>query len=217
MKKDKITIRKIRASETKHRIYDTATELIRKYGYENVSVDSIVEAAGVSKGAFYVHFESKDSLIADVIKDYVNEVDLDYKSFIESLDAKTTASDIFISLIGKIADILTDTIGYDNMKFVYRLQLSKTIDMDSVMGYGRELYKMFSDIIVKGIQQGEFKKDISAETLSKHCLIAYRGLTYEWCIRYPDFIMKEQALKHFDILLAGIKIEDNKDCTDKLR
>jgi hypothetical protein len=91
------------------------------------------------------------------------------------------------------------------MKFVYRVQLSKTINTGSVMGYNRELYKIFSDIIDKGVQQGEFRKDISVDTLTKHYLIAHRGLTYEWCIRHPNFDLKEQAIRHFEILLNGIK------------
>ena len=76
----------------------------------------------------------------------MNEVDLDYKSYINSFDDKTPASDILISLIGKIADILIHTISCDHMKSIYKAQITKTVDTNSVMGYNRELYKMFSDI-----------------------------------------------------------------------
>jgi hypothetical protein len=34
-----------------------------------------------------------------------------------------------------------------------------------------------------------------------------RGLTYEWCMRYPDFDLKSQAITHFEVLLMGIKSE----------
>ena len=205
MNKEKINKRKIHALETKKKIYETADQLFKKYGIEKVSVDSIVEMAGVSKGTFYVHFESKDALIAALISDFVNEVDLDYKSFLESFHVKTAASDILISMIGKIADIITCAIGYDHMKTVYKVQITKTINTDAIIGYNRELYKIFSDIISKGVQQGEFKTEIPVETIAKHYIMAIRGLTYEWCIRYPDFDLKEQALKHFEILVTGIK------------
>jgi AcrR family transcriptional regulator len=196
--------RKEKAIETKKKIYEAANDLFRKYGYENISVDSIVEAAGVSKGAFYVHYTSKDALVAAVINDYVNEVDLDYKSFFESLDAKETASEMLISLIAKIADIL-NTIGCNHLKSLYKAQITKTVDTNSVLSYTREIYKMFSYILNKGMQQGEFRSELPVDTLTKHCFIAYRGLIYEWCIRYPDFDLKEQALKHFEILLTGLK------------
>lgn len=205
MKKEKISNRKTKAIETKNKIYRTANQLFREFGFENVSVDSIVEMAGVSKGSFYVHFDSKDSLTAALINDYVNEVDLDYKSYLKSFDAKVPASDILISLIGKIADIITCTIGYDNMRAVYKAQITKAVNTDAIMGYNREVYKIFSDIISKGIQQGEFKTELPVDILTKHCIMAIRGLTYEWCIRHPDFDLKEQVLTHFHILLKGIK------------
>ena len=201
----KISNRKAKAIQTKKRIYETADQLFRKYGFENVSVDSIVEMAGVSKGTFYVYFDSKNSLAAALLNDFVNEVDLDYKSHIESFDTKTPASDILVSLIGKIADILNYSIGYDHMKTLYKLQITKTINTDKVMGFNRELYKIFSDIISRGVQRGEFITDIPVDTLTKHCVMAIRGLSYEWCIRQPDFDLKEQALKHFEILLSGIE------------
>lgn len=205
MEKEKITKKATKAVETKRKIYETAEHLFKKYGFDNVSIDSIVEMAGVSKGGFYVHFASKDSLITALINDFVNKLDLDYKTYFESFPAQTTATDILISLIGKIADIITGTIGYDHMKIVYRVQITKTINTDAVMGYNRELYKIFSDIVRKGMQQGEFKNEIPIDTLTKHCIMAIRGLTYEWCIRHPDFDLKQQALEHFEILLTGIK------------
>lgn len=205
VKKEKPSPKKIRAIETKNKIYKAAEDLIRKYVFENVSVDSIVKAAGVAKGSFYVHFDSKYSLGAALINDYVSKVDLGYKSFTESFDVHTAASDILISLVGKIADIINLYLGYDNMKTVYMAQITKTINTDAMLNYNREIYKLFSDIISKGIQQGEFKTDIPADILTKHFIMAMRGITYEWCIRYPDFDLKEQALKHFEILLSGIK------------
>ena len=62
MEKKSISKRTLQAVETKKKIFEAARQLVIKHGIENVSVDSIVEAATVSKGAFYVHFESKDAL-----------------------------------------------------------------------------------------------------------------------------------------------------------
>lgn len=199
-----ITKRKILAEETKKRIIEIARQLFQEQGFENVSVDSVVEAAGVSKGAFYVHFESKDALAAILINDYVDEVDLDYKSYLEGIHAETPISDILIALTGKIADVMACTIGCDNMKILYKAHLTKTIHSDSAMSYNRDLYKIFTEMLEKGVRQGEFRTDIPVDTLAKHCILAIRGITFEWCIRYPDFDLKEQCLNHFEILLKGI-------------
>jgi AcrR family transcriptional regulator len=125
MKTNKITKRQVQAMETKKRIYDSAVELFQKYGFENVSVDDIVEKSGVAKGTFYVHFDSKDSLITSEVAAYAKELDLDYKTYVETFPESTKVSDILYSLFGKIADMLADKIGYDLKKAVYEAQLSK--------------------------------------------------------------------------------------------
>lgn len=63
MRKNAVSRRKEKAAETKNKIYKCAEQLFAKYGFYNVSIDDIVEHAGVAKGRFYVHFESKNSLV----------------------------------------------------------------------------------------------------------------------------------------------------------
>lgn len=202
---DKKSNRKVKADETKMKVYETAKQLFTEYGFENVSVDSIVEAAGVSKGTFYVHFDSKDSLIMAYIIESVNKVDLTYKAYIDSFDAKTPVSDILISFAVKIADVIISSFSYDNMKTVYQIQLTKTLDTNEITSYNRKIYKIFDDLITRGIEREEFKPEIAVDTYAKHFLIALRGLTYEWCIRYPDFDFRKEARTHFEILFNGIK------------
>ncbi|MDX2138892.1 MAG: helix-turn-helix domain-containing protein [Chloroflexota bacterium] len=48
--------------ERQQRIFDAAAELIAHYGFDKTTMDEIAKAAGVSKGALYLHFKSKDDL-----------------------------------------------------------------------------------------------------------------------------------------------------------
>lgn len=200
-----ITNRQTKSIETKNKIYKSAEQLFRKYGFDNVSVDSIVELAEVSKGSFYVHFESKNALIVTLMAEAVNKVDLGYKSHIESFPPNTLASDILISLVEKTVDVITETVGYDVMKIIYEVQITRSVNTEPIMGYNRDLYRIFSRIISLGVEQGEFKTEISVDSIAKHYIMAIRGLTYEWCIRYPDFPLKDNVLEHFNILIAGIR------------
>jgi AcrR family transcriptional regulator len=203
MKKEKTSSRKEKALETKKKIYESAEQLIRENGFDSVTVDAIVEMASVSKGSFYVHFESKDALVAALIYDNVKKLDLNYRTYLDSLPGDATASDILILLAGRIADVLARDIGIDKIRITYGVQLNMTINT-GMFGYDRELYLAFREIICKGMQQGEFKSEIAADLLANHFVMALRGLTYEWCIRYPDFDLKDQYVKHFQILLTGI-------------
>lgn len=208
MKTKKMTNRQAQAMETKKKIYNSANELFQKYGFGKVSVDDIVEKAGVSKGSFYVYFNSKNSLITDVVADYVKELDLDYKSYLELFPADAKVSEILLSLVDEITDILVGKIGYDLIKIVYEAQLDRTVNPVLIVGYNRDLYKLIAGIIDKGIHQGELKKGLNVETATKYCVMTIRGATYEWCIRYPDYNFKKEVSEYFKILLAGMKNND---------
>src|SRR6201998_4122097 len=66
------------AEETaaKHeRIVKEASRLFRERGFENVSVGEVMKAAGLTHGAFYAHFRSKEELQAAAVA-YGQEVSL---------------------------------------------------------------------------------------------------------------------------------------------
>ncbi|HBN82389.1 MAG TPA: hypothetical protein DDZ89_00945 [Clostridiales bacterium] len=91
------------------------------------------------------------------------------------------------------------------MRVLYKAHLTKTINTTPAMSYDRDLYKMFTEILERGIRQGKLREDIPVEFFSKHLIMAIRGITYEWCIRFPDFDLKKQVQDHFKILLYGLK------------
>lgn len=197
--------RGIQKEETKNKIYETAKELFDKYGIDEVSVDSIVEAVGVSKGTFYVHFESKDILASHIIEDYVKEADSEYRRYMDSiLKDKISCADLLILMVEKIADVIEKKIGYDNMRVLYKAHLSKTVNAESSISYNRDIYQIFSYIISNGVKNGEFINDIITDDLVHHLVLAMRGVTFEWCIRYDNFNLSEEYKKYFRLLLNGI-------------
>jgi len=205
MKNTSLGKRQLQAMETRKKIYETARQLILEHGFEHVSVDLIAEAAGVSKGTFYVHFESKDALAAALIEEYTNTVDMDYKALMAGLPENTSVDDAIILLSERISDVIADNIGLENIRVLYKAHLAKTVNTTPAMSYNRELYKLFAELLQTGIFRGDIRDDISVESLSRHLILAIRGIVFEWCIRYPDFDLKEQIKEHFKILIYGIK------------
>lgn len=53
--------------EREQRILEAASELIVRYGYDKTTVADIAEAAGISKGAIYLHFDSKEALFEELV------------------------------------------------------------------------------------------------------------------------------------------------------
>jgi TetR/AcrR family transcriptional repressor of nem operon len=54
--------------KTFSKILDTASRRFRERGIKAVSVADLMAAAGLTHGGFYAHFDSKDALVAEVIR-----------------------------------------------------------------------------------------------------------------------------------------------------
>ena len=55
--------RKLQGKETERRILNAALDLMRDRGFDKVSIRDICKEAGITTGAFYHHFSSKEALL----------------------------------------------------------------------------------------------------------------------------------------------------------
>ncbi|MGP5394699.1 MULTISPECIES: TetR/AcrR family transcriptional regulator [Micrococcaceae] len=62
------TRRRVRATDSKHRLFEASMILIGDRGHHRVTVDEIAAAAGVSKGTVYYNFGSKAQLIGQLMR-----------------------------------------------------------------------------------------------------------------------------------------------------
>jgi TetR/AcrR family transcriptional repressor of nem operon len=53
-------------ADTRQRILEAAGALFREHGIDGVGVDAVMHAAGLTHGGFYLHFASKEALVAEV-------------------------------------------------------------------------------------------------------------------------------------------------------
>ena len=61
-----------RAEATRRKIIETAVELFGEIGYGETGLADVLQRAGVSKGAFYYHFDSKEAVATAIIDEFNN-------------------------------------------------------------------------------------------------------------------------------------------------
>lgn len=57
-------VSRAQAEENRERILDNAAQLFRERGFDGIGLNDLMHAAGLTRGGFYGHFESKDDLAA---------------------------------------------------------------------------------------------------------------------------------------------------------
>lgn len=59
---------KAHKADTHARILEAAGRLFRERGYAATGIDTLMDAAGLTRGGFYAHFPDKEALLAEVLQ-----------------------------------------------------------------------------------------------------------------------------------------------------
>jgi AcrR family transcriptional regulator len=88
-----------RSVETRNKIIGAAQDLFSRSGFESASVSDICRVAGISKGAFYHHFPSKQAVFLELLDEWLKGIDAGLEAM------RGNRSEALESLI-RMADIL---------------------------------------------------------------------------------------------------------------
>jgi len=160
-----------RSEETQTKITDAAIKLFSNHGYNKASVDDICKEAGISKGAFYHHFESKQALFLALLDGWLQTID----NAIEASKDKTVP-EAFIQMTEAFPYIF-ETAGEGLPMFLeFWLQASrdKKIWEASIAPY-RRYHRYFTSLIKKGVYEGSFV-EVDPELASRMIVSTAMGL-----------------------------------------
>ncbi|MGP4001473.1 TetR/AcrR family transcriptional regulator [Streptomyces sp. 8N706] len=141
------------------RLLAAATRLFADRGYDRTSVQEIVEAAGVTKGALYHYFGSKDDLLHEI---YGRVLRLQQERLDEYAESDAPVED---RLRRAAADVVFTTIDHlDDATIFWRSmhQLSPEKNKQ-VRAERRRYHERFRALIEEGQKEGVFSKDTPAD------------------------------------------------------
>jgi AcrR family transcriptional regulator len=199
-----------RSEETRARIMESAIKLFSNRGFTASSVDDICAEAGISKGAFYHHFESKQALFLALLDGWLQAID----DAIEASKDKT-APETFMQMTQAFPYIF-ETAGEGlPMFFEFWLQASrdKKVWEASIAPY-RRYHKYFTSLIKKGVDEGSFV-DVNPELASRMIVSTAMGLFLQSLLD-PKGAKWEKVARDSTTLLLNSLLTQGKE-TEKRR
>ncbi|WP_405579761.1 TetR/AcrR family transcriptional regulator [Streptomyces sp. NBC_01190] len=138
------------------RLLAEATRLFAERGYDRTSVQEIVEAAGVTKGALYHYFGSKDDLLHEI---YARVLRLQTER-LDAIVARTT--DVPERLAEAAADVVVTSIqNLDDTKIFFRSMHQLTPEKQkAVRAERRRYHETFRSLIEEGQRDGHFRTEL---------------------------------------------------------
>lgn len=170
-------MKKKNSRNTKGKIVSAAWQLFYEQGYDDTTIEEIVEVSGTSKGSFYHYFEGKDALLSSL--SYL--FDEKYEELMDTMDANLSPVDKLIYLNQELFMMIENTVSIDLLCQLFSSQLV-TKGERHLLDSSRTYYKLLRQITSDGKQNGYFRDDLSINDITKAYAMFERGLMYDWCI-----------------------------------
>jgi AcrR family transcriptional regulator len=149
-----------KATDVPRRLLAEATRLFAERGYDRTSVQEIVEAAGVTKGALYHYFGSKDDLLHEI---YARVLRLQMERL--TAIAGDRGTDVATRLHEAAADVVVTSIAnLDDTKIFFRSMHQLTPEKQKAVRADRRRYhEKFRALIEEGQREGLFRADLRSD------------------------------------------------------
>lgn len=146
--------------ETKKLIVDTAARLFMEKGYDHTSIQDIIDnLGGLTKGAIYHHFKSKEDIVYAVFEKTYAQADIDTKKVCESKNMngfqklqEVFRLSIFNPAQNDVLVVAIDMIKNPQLLVIYLRDMVQT-----------ESTEMVRRILEEGIEDGSIKTEYPKE------------------------------------------------------
>ena len=188
---------------TKGRIVKAAWNLFYKKGYDQTTVEDIINLSKTSKGTFYHYFKGKEALLNTLSELF----DAKYEDLADEIDSTLSCYDKLLYLNHELFKMIEDSISIDLLAYLYSSQLI-TKDKISLADTNRFYFKWTTEILTDGLENGEFKNSSSAEELMSIYAMYERALLYDWALYKGEFSLTERSAKLLphvlDVFVKGV-------------
>lgn len=161
--------------QTRKSIIKAGLKLFKKNGFYSTAVKDIADEAGVTKGAFYHHFETKEDLLVLIHEDYL---DYQIEATRKAVESGGTAAARLCAVIASILEALEKY--HENVAIFFQERRFLTGPKFETVRRRREsMEDAFRGLLEEGVANGEFREDLDIPVTSL-ALIGMCAWSYQW-------------------------------------
>lgn len=169
----------MRKSEaTRGRVLAVSSELFRQNGYEATSMRDIAAALDMKSGSLYYYYESKETLLAAILGENIDQVRLQLEATITSLPSGASVQSKFRAAAQASANCIMDD-GDMALASSRTLSLLKEPDHSEQIRRQEEYYQFWRNLIIEGKKAGEIEPSVS-DAFASMMLIGAMAYLPEW-------------------------------------
>ena len=181
-------------------ILESAFELFFEKGYEETTIQDIIDRADVARGSFYYHFRGKDSLLNSISE----LLDEHYREIEEEFPADMDCFEKLVYMNAEMHTYIEHNVPYGLMANLYSMQLVKTGGFN-LLDRNRYYFILMAKLIEAGKREGSIRADRTTESIIRFYSMCERALVTDWCMNNAEYSLGEYSKEVFRSMIAELR------------
>ncbi|MRX72239.1 TetR family transcriptional regulator [Bacillus lacus] len=160
----------------KDRIIENSIRMFGEKGFNETSIQDVVDVLGVTKGTFYYYFTSKEQLLMDIHLQYIDNL-LSHQEKIMENQEKDSKSKLYEIIFKLISDI--EKQGLSAKVFFREMRNLSEDHLELIVPKREQFRKNIQQVLEDGIVKKEFRSDLPAEIVSLG-ILGMANWSYFW-------------------------------------
>lgn len=183
-------------------IIEASLAVFAREGFAQARMDDIAKEAGLSKGALYLYFKSKDAIIAAILKVFFR-TEMRFLRVYHVTEAPI--ADQLLDLTRQIATAVDRMRALMPIAFEFYAIAGRQPDVRAfLIEYFNEYIDFFRSIIQVGIERGEFAI-MDARSVAIAITAFYEGLVLCWVVDPHSIDWMAQAENTMRLIIRGMR------------
>jgi TetR/AcrR family transcriptional regulator, cholesterol catabolism regulator len=184
-------------------LLDLAATMFAERGLRATTVRDIADSAGILSGSLYHHFKSKEQMVEEVLRDFLDWLFTRYQEIVgREADPLERVKGLFMTSFEAIEDRHAQVVIYqDEAK-----RLSGLPQFEFVDARNREQRGMWVDVLKQGMKEGCFRPDIDVDLVYRF-IRDTTWVSVRWYQPGGPLTAEQVGRQYLAIVLGGITKE----------
>jgi AcrR family transcriptional regulator len=181
-------------------LLDLAATMFAERGLRATTVRDIADSAGILSGSLYHHFKSKEQMVEEVLRDFLDWLFTRYQEIVgREADPLERVKGLFMTSFEAIENRHAQVVIYqDEAK-----RLSGLPQFQFVDARNREQRRMWVDVLKQGIKEGCFRPDIDVDLVYRF-IRDTTWVSVRWYQPGGSLTAEQVGRQYLAIVLGGI-------------
>jgi AcrR family transcriptional regulator len=190
-------------SSRRDELLELAAAMFAERGLRATTVRDIADSAGILSGSLYHHFKSKEQMVEEVLRDFLDWLFERYAEIVaRESDPLERVKGLFMTSFEAIENRHAQVVIYqDEAK-----RLSPLPQFEFVETRNREQRRMWVDVLKQGVAEGSFRPDIDVDLVYRF-IRDTTWVSVRWYQPGGPLTAEEVGRQYLSIVLGGITRE----------